>query len=241
MCPFSPSAADNVPLPVGLEAGRAVERLVGAVDDRIALILAALLRGRHRRDGGRRRRLAAQDPQATSELVRQILGDRYAKAATETQEGSREFAGTKFHKAIAGNEQRQATLDAALGALPNGAPQGLSELLDVLQATGRRKAIGSATEFNRALNADLGTASPLAYLWGLGKTLGTSAITKAGDAAQRAWMRRNLSSLADLFTDPQSVERIREAAARGAPSVVPEVAGRTAAQALPIMAGSTGR
>lgn len=185
------------------------------------------------------RRLAEQDPEGTRSLVRQVMGDRYAKATTETQEGSREFAGAKFHKDMAGNAQRRATLDAALGSLPDkAAAEAMPELLDVLQATGRRKAIGSATEFNRALNADLGTASPVARAVDTVKTLGASFVTNAGDAMKRAAMRRSINKLADMFTDPNSVDLIREAVARGRVNVIPEVAARTALQTLPIMTGS---
>jgi hypothetical protein len=52
--------------------------------------------------------------------VRQNLADRYARANTETQTGSREFAGAKFHKDVAGNDTRQAVLDAVLREVPGG-------------------------------------------------------------------------------------------------------------------------
>lgn len=161
-------------------------------------------------------RLAAQDADTTAGLVRQNLGDRYARASTETQEGVREFTGAKFHKDVAGNDPRREVLDAVLGALPDQrAAHAMPELLDVLQATGRRKQIGSATEFNRSLQTDLGDASPLARFFGLARTLGGSILTNAGDATRRAALRRNLGTLADLFTDPQSVELLRNAANRG--------------------------
>jgi hypothetical protein len=106
----------------------------------------------------------------------------------------------------------------------------MPELLDVLQATGRRKQIGSATEFNRSLNADLSSQSPLARLFSTAKTLGTNVLTTAGQTVQRAALRNSLSNLADMFTDPRSVELIREAMARGAPSTMPEAAARSAVQ-----------
>lgn len=46
---------------------------------------------------------------------------------------------------------------------------------------------------------------------------------------KRATMLRNIGTLADIFTDPRSVELIREALARVAPSTMPGVAGRSAA------------
>ncbi|QIG74323.1 hypothetical protein EVC08_011 [Rhizobium phage RHph_N65] len=177
------------------------------------------------------RRLVAQDPETTVGLVRQNVADRYAKAATETQEGNREFAGAKFHKDIAGNQQRRGTLDAVLANLPtqdamNAAP----ELLDVLQATGRRKPIGSATDFNASLRGDLGVASPAGRAISLLKSLGTSFVANAGDAANRLAYRRSIDALADMFIAPNSVEIIRDALNRGAGSGLAEALARTAAQ-----------
>ena len=177
------------------------------------------------------RRLVAQDPQTTTALIRQNLADRYARASTETQQGIREFSGAKYHKDVAGNEQRRQTLDAALSALPNGAAAAAApELLDVLQATGRRMPIGSATEFNRALSVDLGTASPAGRAINIGRTLGASFLTNAGDAVKRGVMRQSVNQLADMFTDPQSVELIRAAMLRAAPIGLTEAAQRAALQ-----------
>ena len=176
------------------------------------------------------RRLVAEDPDTTSALVRQIMGDRYAKAATETQAGSRDFAGAKFHKDIAGNPQREATLDAVLGNLPNDVRPQMNELLDVLQATGRRMPIGSATAFNNAGLADLGSLSPFATAVATARTLGGNILTSASDAAKRAAMRNSLSSLGRMFVDPQSVELIRDAMSRSAPLSFREAIPRGLAQ-----------
>lgn len=182
------------------------------------------------------RRLVAQDPGTTTGLIRQNLGDRYAKAATDTQEGANEFVGAKYHKDIAGNQPRRETLDAVLSALPDqAAATSMPELLDVLQATGRRKPIGSATEFNRALNADLGAGSPMGRALNLLKSGGASWLTNAGDAGQRLMLRNSLGNLADLFTDPNSVELIRAAMSKSAPIGIAEALTRTGLQGGPIM------
>ncbi|RWL42251.1 MAG: hypothetical protein EOR60_26100 [Mesorhizobium sp.] len=187
------------------------------------------------------RRLVAEDPATTAALVRQNLADRYARANTETQTGSREFAGAKFHKDVAGNDTRQDVLDAVLREIPGGqAAASIPNLLDVLQATGRRKQIGSATEFNRSMNADLGgAASPTGLAIDLVKSLGTS-VTRAGDAVKRAALRSNLRALADMFIDPQSVELIRNANNRGAGIGIGDALGRTAAEAGGTLYGSPG-
>ncbi|MER8961573.1 hypothetical protein [Mesorhizobium sp. M0701] len=177
------------------------------------------------------RRLVAEDPATTAALVRQNLADRFSKANTETQEGLRDFAGAKFHKDVAGNDVRQEVLNAVLREIPGGqAAASMPELLDVLQATGRRKQIGSATEFNRSMNADLGgAASPVGVAVSLVKSLGTSVI-KAGDVAKRAALRSNLKTLADMFIDPRSVELIRDANGRGFRSGLGEALARTGAE-----------
>lgn len=181
------------------------------------------------------RRLVAQDPETTTGLIRQNLGDRYAMAATDTQEGANEFVGAKYHKDVAGNRPRRETLDAVLSALPDqAAATTMPELLDVLQATGRRKPIGSATEFNRALNADLGAGSPMGRAINLLKTGGASFLTNAGDAGTRMMLRNSLGTLADLFTDPNSVELIRSAMNKSAPIGIAEALARSAAQTGPI-------
>ncbi|MER9654395.1 hypothetical protein NKJ26_12880 [Mesorhizobium sp. M0152] len=180
---------------------------------------------------GATRRLVAEDPATTTQLVRQNLADRFSKANTETQEGVRDFAGAKFHKDVAGNDARQEVLDAVLRQIPGGqAAVSMPELLDVLQATGRRKQIGSATEFNRSMNADLGgAASPTGMAVNLAKSLGTS-VVKAGDVAKRAALRSNLKTLADMFIDPRSVELIRNANNRGARIGFGEALARTGAE-----------
>lgn len=176
-------------------------------------------------------RLIAEDAPTTRGLVRQNIGDRYNKAATETQEGDRSFAGAKFHKDVAGNVAREEVLDAVMRAVGPQPAEAMADLLPVLQATGRRKPIGSATEFNRMDAADLGTASPIARMFDLLKSGGASFVTNAGDAAKRAALRGNLGTLAELFTDPRSVELIRDAVNRGIRINLGEAAGRTAAEA----------
>lgn len=177
------------------------------------------------------RRLIAQDEPTTRGVVRQNLGDRYQKAATETQEGSREFAGAKFHKDVAGNEAKQEVLDAVLRAIPNGPTNEAAQLLDVLRATGRRKQIGSATSFNDSI------ADELTAMNGRGQaaaTIGSAGLnipTQLNDWLKRTGQRKSLGALADLFTDPQSVDLLRNAANRGIDINLGEAVMRSLAEA----------
>ncbi|WEZ82178.1 hypothetical protein P6U16_13425 [Rhizobium sp. 32-5/1] len=176
-------------------------------------------------------RLIDQDPATTTGLIRQNLADRFHRAATETQEGANEFVGAKFHKDIAGNVPRRQTLDAAMSALPDQrAATTMPELLDVLQATGRRKPIGSATAFNSTLQSDLGTGSMLATPFRTGAKTISSFGTNIGNAMTQATQRNNMRQLADLFTEPNSVEMIRSAMNRRPGVAYREAFQRSAAQ-----------
>ncbi len=155
---------------------------------------------------------------------------------TETQAGAQDFAGAKFHKDLVGNPQRAATLDAVLDGLgATDAQAAFPELLDVLQATGRRKSIGSATSFNNELNRDLGSASPFSRTFDVAKSLGASWLTNAGDAAKRAALRHSVGGLADMFADPDSIELIRAALARGAKTNWGEAVPRAGAQSVVLL------
>lgn len=181
-------------------------------------------------------RLLAKDADATLGVVRQNLADRYGRAATDTLEGNREFAGAKFRNDVAGSDPRREVLNAVLNGIPGGPAAGSTDaLLEVLQATGRRKPIGSATEFNRSLNAELGDGSLGAQGALALRSLGTSLITNAADAARRTTMRRSIGTLADMFLDPNSVDLIRAAATRGRPANYGEAVARTGGQIAPLL------
>lgn len=177
-------------------------------------------------------RLAAQDPETAAGLVRQNLADRYSAAQTETQGGSREGAGAKFHKSVAGNDQRREVLDAVLRALPGGqaSAPAMASLLEVLNATMRRQGPGSATEFNRQIADSLGGGSILSTLVRPDLIPGkiTGLLTNAGDAVRRVQLGRNVRTLADLFVDPQSVDLVRDMANRRPVNGYGDAAARTA-------------
>jgi hypothetical protein len=183
------------------------------------------------RHGDATARLIAEDPETTKGLVRQNLANRYNSAITETQGMDTSFAGAKFHKNVAGGPTQEEVLDAVMRAVGEQPAAAMEQLLPVLQATGRRKPIGSATAFNDMDIAELGNASVPGHIMDFAKSLGTSLVTKAGDATRRATLRGNLGTLAQLFTDPHTVELIRDAVNRGIRINLGEAAGRTAAEA----------
>jgi hypothetical protein len=88
------------------------------------------------------------------------------------------------------------------------------ELLDVLEATSRRKPIGSATAFTNSTQGVLGSGSPAGRVRDFVLSLGTSAINNAKDMGNKIAYRHSITALADMFTDPKSVDVIRDALGR---------------------------
>lgn len=160
------------------------------------------------------RRLVAEDPDTIQSLVRQNLGDRYQKAATETQNIGTDFAGAKFHKDVAGNAARQETLGAVLGELPNDPRAVADQILEILQATGRRMPQNSATSFNDSIAGDISAMNGRGQIASALTSGGLSIPVRVNDWAQRTGHRNSVGALADMFIDPNSVEQIRNAANR---------------------------
>ncbi|TXN21282.1 hypothetical protein [Methylobacterium sp. WL9] len=164
------------------------------------------------------RRIGALDPEAIAQLVRQRLANQADASMTRLVGGEAQGGGAKFAKDIAGTDQQEANLGAVVGALPNSpdAPRSLVDLIENFRATGTRKPQGSPTDFNTQYRAEIGGETlPQQGLTAL-KTGGRSLLANAGDAARRAYLGRNNASLAELFVAPDSVQRIREIAARRA-------------------------
>lgn len=145
-----------------------------------------------------------KDPEATASLVRQVLGDAYQKNATNLSKGTRNYyGGSNFAKEIAGTAQEQANTRAAVSAV-GGDARRTDTLLDVLRATGQRAPIGSQTAFNAEMQRELGSGSlPVQIADALTSMFGT-----VRDATQRAYLGRNVETLADMFMSPQGVEEI---------------------------------
>ena len=75
----------------------------------------------------------------------------FAQATENLASGPNQFGGSKFATAIRGNAEQAASLESAVKALPAGNQKwnGFSRFLDVMEATGQRLQVGSATAFNQ--------------------------------------------------------------------------------------------
>ncbi|MFK5599942.1 hypothetical protein ACFZ8E_23540 [Methylobacterium sp. HMF5984] len=163
------------------------------------------------------RRIGAIDPEAIAQLVRQRMGNQYDASATDLVGGGNHSGGAKFAKDMAGTPQKQANIDAVLGALPNSpaAPQSVNTLLDTLRATGRRLPAGSNTSADRAMQEALSEQSTLGEAVTALRTQGRSLFANVGGKARQAALGRHTGRLADLFTAPDSADRIADIVQRG--------------------------
>lgn len=175
--------------------------------------------------------LLEQDAPTTRALVRQGLGDTYDNADRRLQSGENQAVGARFAADVAGSPQQETNLRAVLTALPDDEAAAIfPDLLTTLRATGQRKAQGSPTAFNEAIMRDLGTDSLSARGVDTIRTLsGTRLLTAAGDAAKRALLARGVTELAQMFAAPNSVELLRQAAARGGLAPYVDAGGRAGA------------
>lgn len=180
-------------------------------------------------------RIGAIDPEGIAQLVRQRMADQYEHSATALVGGEAQGGGAKFAKDMAGGRtsQKQANIDAVLGALPNSpeAPQSVNTLLDTLRATGMRRPPGSNTAMDRELNDAMSAQGPISSILTAGKSAGLAIGQQVRDGARRRVLGGATSGLADLFTNPNSANMIADIVQRGVEPVYANALLRQALQA----------
>lgn len=155
------------------------------------------------------RGIGRTDPEAAAGVVRQHLETVFNEATQRLQSGPNQFGGAKFSAVVAGNPQQRRSLFAAIRALPNGDLlwRGFNRFLNVLEATGKRPAPNSMTEFNAMYRKELergGYGGELATIAGSPQ----KALTFIKDGYARFRLGRNTAQLARLFTQG-NVEEFR--------------------------------
>lgn len=147
------------------------------------------------------------DPQAWQALKRAWLEDRWLKAGQETLEGGpRVNRGALFRKALLGDQKQKRMLQEALEP---GEFKALSDLSEVLEASGRVKSVGSDTAWNQELmRAQRQGASSI-----LSRALRLSTPDALKTIAER-WDERRLAQqsqqLMSIITSPDGVQMMRE-------------------------------
>lgn len=155
------------------------------------------------------RTLAGQNQQALPRFTRQSLQSQFDEAAQNLVGGANQWGGAKFAAQTAGNPSQRANLDALLEA--TGGPQareGFANFLQVMEAQGKRHAVGSQTEFNRQISGNLSTQGAAGVL-ALAASPGRLAnVAKDWYDAYR--YGANTAEMARVLMDPRSVEILRE-------------------------------
>jgi hypothetical protein len=189
------------------------------------LLPAVPLKGGEGELGQATRRLvdasASSDPQAIPSVVRQRLADIFDLASKRVQSGKNQFVGAKYANEVVGTPQQEANLTAVVNELPGGqaANQQISDLFDVLRATGQRRAEGSPTSFNQEMKDNMSHIPLGVEMATANVTAPISLARRARDTLQRVYLGKHSSELGRMFIAPDNVEQMRKAYERqlGAP------------------------
>ncbi|MDB5597774.1 MAG: hypothetical protein JWM36_4735 [Hyphomicrobiales bacterium] len=94
--------------------------------------------------------LNGQDAAAAPALARQHLASTFAEASQNYIPGANQWGGAKWAAQVAGNPLQREVLQGNLAALPNGQriSADIQNLLQVMEATGKRQQPGTMTAFN---------------------------------------------------------------------------------------------
>lgn len=179
-------------------------------------------------------RLNDKNPWAARQLVRAHLETAFNEAIQNNIPGANQWGGAKFAATIRGNPQQAANLAAAIQALHG--PEvlnGFDKSLRIMEATGRRMPIGSATAFNTEFRQDLAKGSRLSQAAPIIASAGTKLPGRLEKVYERWNVGRNTEQIADLLTDPKGAEAFQQLALAPAGSAkATYAAGRIAALAL---------
>lgn len=154
--------------------------------------------------------LKMQDQQALRDFTRQNLQAIFDETTQKLVSGENQFGGAKFAATIAGNPRQAENLKTLIESTAGGgAYKGFQRMLDVLEAQGKRQAAGSQTEFNKQISQNLSAGNLV------GEAVTTSAspgrwLTFVSDWWDGVKYGQNTAKMAELLTDPKSVEKLRQ-------------------------------
>lgn len=152
------------------------------------------------------------EPTAAKQVVGAHLENLFNTSTKALQSGPNPFGGAKFANAVMGNPQMAENLQTTVESLSGKqAWPGVKRFMDVMQATGKRKAAGSETQMNMAQQAELNQASGAVNF--LAKGMNPLEWGKAaGDFVDGWTANANAKQLAEVLTHPQAVAKMREMA-----------------------------
>lgn len=194
--------------PIGRTA--AVPTTEGAVN---TLLPDAPLAGSAPQTGQAFRAIGMRDADAASNVVRQKLEGTLNQSARDLQGGPNEWGGANFRARTYGNPQAQENMRTAVTETAGPQQtQRLDQLMEVLQATGRRQHPGSQTEFNRLMSRALEGGGPVGEV--LSSAAKLNPLSSVKDTYSKWRYGANTDRLAQMLLDPAMADRLTELAAR---------------------------
>lgn len=173
--------------------------------------------------------LNKQDPDAARQWTRQNLEAIFNESSQNNVGGANQWGAAKFSAQVAGNPSQRANLQALVESTGGKrAWAGFERMIEVFEAQGKRMAAGSNTA------RDLRTAESFSAAGGAAPVMSTVSLqlpAKAYEWYQNFRFGKNTAEMAQILTDPKSVELMRELA-RHAPNTA-----RASALAAQIVVG----
>lgn len=151
--------------------------------------------------------IAARDPEAASNFVRQHAETVFNTATKNLQSGPNQFGGAKFAAALRANPEQAASLESAVRALPNGDVRwaGFDRFLRIMDATGQRLQRGSETAFNQQITKELQGGTLIGETASLAGGGGLKLPERIKEAYQSYRYGRNTAELARILTDDRAL------------------------------------
>lgn len=166
--------------------------------------------------------VSQRNPYAARQLVRAHVESVFNEATQNLASGVNSYGGAKFAAVLRGNPQQAANLEASIRALPGGDNiwQGFDRFLTILEAQGRRQAIGSQTAFNQEVLQDLRRGNFTSEAGTMVLGLGIKWPQRIKDGIERWRMGNNVDELARLLTDPAAGREFARLASGNNPAAI---------------------
>jgi len=155
--------------------------------------------------------LVRSKPVVAQQLVRLHAEGVFNQAAKNLQAGENVMGGAKFAAAIRGNAQQAENLEAAVKALPQGDVRwkGFNNLLDVLEATGRRPAPNSVTAIDTVTLDRMKGGTKAGEVGNAILTGGLKLPSRISKWYEGVQQGRNAEGLAKILVDPNALPLLR--------------------------------
>jgi hypothetical protein len=161
-----------------------------------------------------KQQIAATNPEAWQAVTRAYLQDTWEQASKPAaqQKGMKLDVGNAWSNILLGDTNRKKMLQRALEPAQF---QALSDLTEVLRASGSVKKLGSDTAFNQQIMKQMekeAAADPMSMAAKMvGNVLSPQTIgTKISEWAMERSLARDAGKIADMITSPEGIKKLRE-------------------------------